>query len=67
LAQDEKPKCASGEAGGRGGLGTVTDLLLRRAQAGRAGAQGHDDYDSRMTSSQNRCCTRLAALCVALF
>jgi hypothetical protein len=23
----------------------VTDLLLRRAQAGRAGAQGDDDYD----------------------
>jgi hypothetical protein len=23
----------------------VTDLLLRQAQAGRAGAQGDDDYD----------------------
>ena len=32
-------------AGSRRGLGTVTDLLLRRAQAGRAGAQGDDDYD----------------------
>src|SRR5258708_24518943 len=29
----------------RGGLGTVTDLLLRRAQASRAGAQGDDAYD----------------------
>ena len=29
----------------RRGLGTVTDLLLRKAQAGRAGAQGDDDYD----------------------
>ena len=27
------------------GLGTVTDLLLRKAQAGRAGAQGDNDYD----------------------
>jgi hypothetical protein len=26
-------------------LGTVTDLLLRQAQASRAGAQGDDDYD----------------------
>src|SRR5262245_35062357 len=30
---------------GSGGLGTVTDLLLRQAQAGRAGAQGDYDYD----------------------
>jgi len=36
---------ARGAAGSRRGLGTVTDLLLRRAQAGRAGAQGDDDYD----------------------
>jgi hypothetical protein len=42
----------------------VSDLLLQRAQAGRAGAHGHDDYDRRMTSSHNRCCTRLAVLCV---
>jgi hypothetical protein len=26
-------------------LGTVTDLLLRKAQAGRAGAQDDNDYD----------------------
>jgi hypothetical protein len=25
--------------------GTVTDLLLRQAEASRAGAQGDDDYD----------------------
>jgi hypothetical protein len=36
---------ARGAAGSRRGLGTVTDLLLRRAQAGRASAQGDDDYD----------------------
>jgi len=36
---------ARAAAGSRRGLGTVTDLLLRRAQAGRAGAQGDDDYD----------------------
>jgi hypothetical protein len=45
LAEDEKPECAGGEARSRGGLGTVTDLLLRQAQASRAGAQGDDDYD----------------------
>ena len=33
------------EAGGGGGLETVTGLLLRRAQTSRAGAQGDDDYD----------------------
>jgi hypothetical protein len=27
------------------GLGTMTDILLRKAQAGRAGAQGDNDYD----------------------
>ena len=26
-------------------MGTVTDLLLRKAQAGRAGAEGDNDYD----------------------
>jgi hypothetical protein len=26
-------------------LGAMTDLLLRQAQAGRAGAQGDEDYD----------------------
>jgi len=26
-------------------LGTVTDLLLRKAQSGRAGAQGDENYD----------------------
>jgi hypothetical protein len=30
----------------RGRLGTVTDLLLRQAQASRAAAQGDDDYDA---------------------
>jgi hypothetical protein len=45
MAQDENPECAGCEAGSRGGLGTVTDLLLRQAQASRAGAQGDDDYD----------------------
>jgi hypothetical protein len=28
-----------------GGLGTVTDLLLQKAQAVRAGARGDEDYD----------------------
>jgi hypothetical protein len=45
LDQNEEPGCTGGEAGGGGGLGTVTDLLLRQAQASRAGAQGDDDYD----------------------
>jgi hypothetical protein len=35
----------AGEVGGGGGLGTVTDLLLRKAQAVRAGAQSNEDYD----------------------
>jgi hypothetical protein len=37
--------CTGREARSRRGLGTVTDLLLRQAQAGRAGAQGANDYD----------------------
>jgi hypothetical protein len=45
LVQAQESERASGEAGSRGGLGTMTDLLLRRAQAGRASAQGDDDYD----------------------
>jgi hypothetical protein len=43
--QIEKPERAGGEKGSRGGLATVTGLLLRKAQAVRAGAQGDDDYD----------------------
>jgi hypothetical protein len=33
------------KARSRRGLGAMTDLLLRQAQAGRAGAQGDNDYD----------------------
>jgi hypothetical protein len=40
-----RPERAGGEKGSRGGLATVTGLLLRKAQAVRAGAQGDDDYD----------------------
>jgi hypothetical protein len=45
LAQEQEPGLRSCEAGSGGGLGTVTDLLLRKAQAVRAGAQGDEDYD----------------------
>jgi hypothetical protein len=45
MAQDEKSDPRWGVLLGGRGLGTVTDLLLRKAQAGRAGAQGDDDYD----------------------
>jgi hypothetical protein len=47
MAQDEKSDPRWGVLLGGRGLGTVTDLLLRKAQAGRAGAQGDDDYDCR--------------------
>jgi hypothetical protein len=34
-----------GEAGGGGGLGAVSDLLLRKSSVSRAGAEAPDDYD----------------------
>jgi hypothetical protein len=33
MAQDEEPGCARGEAGGRGGLGTVTQEKIRPTTA----------------------------------
>jgi hypothetical protein len=43
--QDEEPGLRRREAEGGGGLRTMTDILLRKAPAGRAGAQGDNDYD----------------------
>ena len=42
LAQVEEPGLRCSEARSRRGLGTMTDILLRKAQAGRAGTHGHE-------------------------
>ena len=45
LAQDEEPRCASGEARGGRRLGQVTSLILKRASGSRPGQWRDNDYD----------------------
>ena len=45
LAQDEEPRCASGEARGGRRLRQVTSLILKRASGSRPGQWRDNDYD----------------------